>query len=90
MAQSGFQTGLEGKPWYYSAAVAVVLAGSIYAGFHYTKFDTMRKDIEREESRYSNLEREINEGRSAQRSLPQFREEVGRLELDLEKLLKVL
>ena len=90
MAQEGFQTGLEGKPWYVSAAVAAGLGVAVVAGFHFTKFETLRKQIAQEEKRYSDLEKKINEGRAAQRRLPQFREEVGRLELELDKLLKIL
>ena len=90
MAQDGFQTGLEGKPWYVSAAVAAVLGAVIVAGFHFTKFETIRKQIKQQEKKYTELEEKINEGRAAQRRLPQFREEVGRLELELDKLLKIL
>ena len=88
--QSSFQTGLEGKPWYVSAAVAVVLAAVVVAAMHFTKFDSMRKEIKRQDKQIAKLEKKINEGRSAQKSLPQFREEVGRLELELDKLKKIL
>lgn len=84
------QTGLEGKPWYVSAAVGAVLAGVIIFLTNLTFLDKKKKQIERKEGEYSNLEKKINEGRSAQKSLPQFREEVGRLELELDKLLRVL
>lgn len=88
--QSSFQTGLEGKPWYVSAGVAAGLAIAVVAAAHFTKFDTMRKDIQRQDGQIAELEKKINEGRSAQKSLPQFREEVGRLELELDKLKKIL
>jgi len=88
--QSSFQTGLEGKPWYVSAAVALVLGIAVVAVAHFTKFDTMRTEIERHDKKIAGLEKKINEGRSAQKSLPQFREEVGRLELELDKLKKIL
>ena len=85
-----FETGLEGKPWYVSAAVGVVLAGALIFGVNYVKFNDMKGQIERQERKAAELDRQINEGRSAQKSLPQFREEVGRLELELEKLLRIL
>lgn len=84
------ETGLEGKPWYVSATVGVVLAGLLVFGANYMKFNDMKSTIERREKEAAELDRKINEGRSAEKSLPQFREEVGRLELELEKLLRIL
>lgn len=84
------ETGLEGKPWYVSAAVAAVLAGALIIGANYFKFTQMERDISAKRVHLDDLNRQINEGRAAQKSLPQFREEVGRLELELDKLLKVL
>ena len=89
MAQ-GFQTGLEGKPWWMAAGVAVLLAGAVVGGTHFLKLEPLRKDIKKQEKRLAKLQKKIDEGRSAQKSLPQFREEVGRLELELDKLLRVL
>ena len=85
-----FQTGLEGKPWYISAAVSVVLAGALVFLAHVTLVSSVKKEIVKKEKRLAKLEKKINEGRTAQKSLPQFREEVGRLQLELDKLLKVL
>ncbi|MEM7583914.1 MAG: type 4a pilus biogenesis protein PilO [Acidobacteriota bacterium] len=84
------ETGLEGKPWYMSAGVAVALAIALVVAFKYIKFNEMNNQIVRSERHLQNLEREINEGRSAMKSLPQFREEVGRLQLELDKLLRIL
>lgn len=84
------ETGLEGKPWYVSAAVAAGLLIALVFAAKYIKFNSMSDEIGRRESRLQSLEREINEGRAAMKSLPQFREEVGRLELELEKLLRIL
>lgn len=84
------ETGLEGKPWYVSASVGVGLAAAIIFGVNYVKFNEMKDQIQRKKVEISDLDRQIAEGRSAQKSLPQFREEVGRLELDLEKLLRIL
>ena len=84
------ETGLEGKPWYFSAAVGAALATAVVAVFYYVKIDKMNKTIVRKERKLKNLEREINEGRAAMKSLPQFREEVDRLQLELDKLLRIL
>ncbi len=84
------ETGLEGKPWYFSAAVGVALMIAVVVVFKYVKFNAMEGDVGRKERQLQTLEREINEGRAAQKSLPQFREEVDRLQLELDKLLRIL
>lgn len=84
------ETGLEGKPWYMSAGVALALAVALVVACKYVKFNDMEGTIVRKERKLQTLEREINEGRSAMKSLPQFREEVGRLQLELDKLLRIL
>lgn len=84
------QTGLEGKPWYVSAGVAAGLAIGIIVGVQFTMISPMKDQIQRERNELDQLDRKIHEGRTAEKSLPQFREEVGRLSLELEKLLKVL
>jgi type IV pilus assembly protein PilO len=84
------ETGLEGKPWYVSAAVGVALAAALIAAFYYLQIDKMNGQIVSKERKLANLDREINEGRAAMKSLPQFREEVERLQLELDKLLRIL
>ena len=84
------ETGLEGKPWYISAAVGVALAAALVAAFYYLQIEKMNGQIVSKERKLANLEREINEGRAAMKSLPQFREEVERLQLELDKLLRIL
>ncbi len=84
------ETGLEGKPWYMSAGVGVLLLVALVVVCKYAKFNSMTKDVSRKERKLQTLEREINEGRAAMKSLPQFREEVDRLQLDLDKLLRIL
>lgn len=86
----GFQTGLEGKPWYVSAAVAAGLAALVVVGGKMMKFDDMNRAIQNLQTQHTSLETQITEARTAQRSLPQFEEVVANLELELEKLLRVL
>ncbi len=50
----------------------------------------MRGRIEGQKSQLASLTAEIEKGRAAERKLSQFREEVKRLELELQKLLQVL
>lgn len=84
------QTGLEGKPWYYGLGIGVVL-GLVIVGLVYWQVLTpMFEEIDRQETRLAELQRKINEGRAAKAQLPQFREQVRTLELELEKLLRIL
>lgn len=84
------ETGLEGKPWYYGAGIAVVVAGALVAGGYYVKFQDMEKAIVKQERSLEELQKKIKEGEAAERQLPQFKEEVERLELELDKLLRIL
>jgi len=84
------ETGLEGKPWYVSAAVGVVLAGAIVFGAHYLKFSDMKVQIESKNDKLTELQQEISAGRAAKANIGRFTEDVERLELELEKLLRVL
>lgn len=85
-----FETGLEGKPWYYGLIVGLLVAGAIFALCHYLLFKPMKEEIAGLESRLDQLQIQIQEGRSAQARLPQFREKVRQLELELDKLLRIL
>jgi type IV pilus assembly protein PilO len=82
--------GLEGKPAYVGLIVGLVLAGAIVFGIHYTLIEQVNADIKSAELQIKELDTKIEQGRSAQRKLPQFREEVHRLELELEKLRRIL
>ncbi|MEM6456373.1 MAG: type 4a pilus biogenesis protein PilO [Acidobacteriota bacterium] len=84
------ETGFEGKPWYVSALVAVGLAAAIVFGVHYAKISDMKQQYKSKETRLQELQNKINEGRAASANLAQFRDEVQRLELELEKLLRIL
>jgi len=82
--------GLEGKPAYVGLIVGLVLAGLLVFGVHYLLITQVDQDIKSAESQIKELDTKIEQGRSAQRKLPQFREEVHRLELELEKLRRIL
>jgi Tfp pilus assembly protein PilO len=84
------QTGLEGKPWYYGAAVGALVAGALVAAAWYFLVEPKNKEIAAQEKKLSELQVKIQEGRAAKQKLPQFREEVRRLELELDKLLRIL
>jgi type IV pilus assembly protein PilO len=84
------QTGLEGKPWYYGVTVGVLVAGAIIAAGWYFLVEPKNKEIAEQERKLAGLQVKIQEGRAAKQKLPQFREEVRRLELELDKLLRIL
>lgn len=81
---------LEGKPWYFGLVGGVVLGGLIVFGLHEFKLKPMKQQISTKRGELAQLEQQIQEGRAAKQRLPQFREEVRRLELELDKLLRIL
>jgi type IV pilus assembly protein PilO len=84
------QTGLEGKPPWHGAVVGLLCAALLVGGFYWFKFKGQYEQLERKEQQLAGLQVKIQEGRAAKAKLPQFREEVRRLELELEKLLRIL
>jgi Tfp pilus assembly protein PilO len=60
-------------------------------GLGYWQYLQPKKDeLERMEGQLQGLQTKIQEGRAAQQQLPKFREEVRQLELELDKLLRIL
>jgi type IV pilus assembly protein PilO len=84
------KTGLEGKPWYYGLAAGLV-TGAILFGIGSWRFlQPKRDELAAQEARLAELQTKIQEGRAAKQELPKFREEVRQLELELDKLLRIL
>lgn len=81
---------LEGKPWYVGLGVGALLAGLAVFAVHELKLKPMKQEIAAQTAELGKLQQKIQEGRAAKQRLPQFREEVRRLELELEKLLRIL
>lgn len=84
------QTGLEGKPAWQGAVVGLLVAAVLVGGGYFLKFKNQYAELDRMEKQLAGLQQKIQEGRAAKAKLPQFREEVRRLELELEKLLRIL
>jgi type IV pilus assembly protein PilO len=84
------QTGLESKPWYIGAVIGLVVAGLVYWGGSVMLLKPREQQISRLEDRRANLQAKIQEGRAAKQQLPRFREEVRKLELELDRLLRIL
>ena len=81
---------LEDKPSYYGLIIGLLLAGGLIFAANYFYISKVDDDIKAAENQIADLDKKIEQGRSAQRKLPQFREEVRRLELELEKLRRIL
>ncbi len=84
------ETGLEGKPIYFGAISCVVAVGVLGFCCYYFFIKNMEQGISKQRHKLDEIEQKVAEGRVAQQSLPQFREEVRRLELELDKLLRIL
>jgi len=81
---------LEGKPWYYGIGLGLALAIGVVVLAYYELISPTDDQIRAADSQIKDLDTKIEQGKSAQRKLPQFREEVRRLELELEKLRRIL
>src|SRR5689334_16030261 len=81
---------LEGKPSYYGLIIGLLLAAGLIFAANYFYISKVDDDIRTADNQIADLDKKIEQGRSAQRKLPQFREEVRRLELELEKLRRIL
>ena len=81
---------LSEQPWYIALAIGLVLAGVAIWVDHAYLVEPIKEQIAAAESQIAELDKKIEQGRAAERKLPQFREEVRRLELELEKLRRIL
>jgi len=85
-----FKTGLEGKPWYVGLGIGLVVGGLLFAAGSWRMLQPLRDEIDHQEALLKGLQTKIQEGRAARQELPKFREEVRQLELELDKLLRIL
>jgi type IV pilus assembly protein PilO len=81
---------LDGKPWYFGLIIGLVLAAAIIYGANYAFISGIDAQIKSADAQLKELDTKIEQGRSAQRKLPQFREEVNRLRVELKKLRSIL
>jgi type IV pilus assembly protein PilO len=81
---------LDDKPWWVGLAVGVGLAAGLLYGVDRMLVKDLKASIETADAQIVELDQKISKGRAAERKLPQFREEVKRLELELEKLRRIL
>src|SRR5437870_2306225 len=82
--------GLEKQAWYIALVLGLVLAiGSVW-GIHAYMVQPINDQITALEGQIAEYDKKIEQGRAAERKLPQFREEVRRLQLELDKLRRIL
>ena len=81
---------LSDKPWYWGAGIGLVIAIAAVAAVHYMVVTPINEKIAADEAQIADLDKKIEQGRAAERKLPQFRAEVARLQLELEKLRRIL
>ena len=81
---------LDDKPWWVGLAVGIVIAVVVVWATETLFVKDIKAEIASTEQRITELDQKISQGRAAERKLPQFREEVKRLELELEKLRRIL
>ena len=81
---------LDDKPWWVGLIVGLVIAIGAVAAVEYTLVKGIKEEIASADSKIEELDKKIQQGRAAERKLPQFRDEVKRLELELEKLRRIL
>ena len=84
------KTGLEGKPWYYGLGIGLALGAAIFGVVNWQVLTPQREQLEAGEKQLAELQTKIQEGRAAKQQLPRFREEVRQLEMELDKLLRIL
>ena len=84
------KTGLEGKPWYYGLGIGLALGAAIYGVVNWQVLTPMRDQLAAGDRQLAELQNKIQEGRAAKQQLPRFREEVRQLEMELDKLLRIL
>ena len=81
---------LDDKPWWVGLLVGLLIAAAAVAAVEYTMVKGIKEEIAEADRKIEELDKKISQGRAAERKLPQFRDEVKRLELELEKLRRIL
>jgi type IV pilus assembly protein PilO len=81
---------IDDKPWWVGLLVGIALAGGILWATESFLVKDIKNNLAATEAKIVELDGEIQQGRAAEQKLPQFREEVKRLELELDKLRRIL
>ena len=81
---------LKDKPWYVGLGFGVAVGVALFGLAYWRLYGPQKEQIVAQDAKLSELQGKIQEGRAAKQRLPQFREEVRRLELELDQLLRIL
>ena len=81
---------LNEKPWYVALLIGAVLGVVLYLVMNSYVFKPIRQDISSLNDGIAKLQREIQKGRAAKRDLPKLEEEIRNLELELDRLRRIL
>jgi len=81
---------LDDKPWYYGLGIGLAIGIAAVVAVHYMLVQDIEAKVQGADATIAELDKKIEQGRAAERKLPQFREEVKRLELELDKLRRIL
>ena len=81
---------LNEKPWWVPVLIGLVLGAALYWAANAYIFKDLRKQIASINASIESLEREIEKGRAAQRDLPRLEEETRKLEMELDRLKRIL
>jgi type IV pilus assembly protein PilO len=81
---------LQDKPWYVGAGLGLLLAILVVFGLYWFAVKGWNEETVQLNTQLDSLQKDIQAGRSAQQRLPQLRDEARRLELELEKLRRIL
>jgi len=84
------KTGLEGRPWYFGLAMGLAVGALLFGVGYWRLVNPKTEEYDGLEARLAELQAKIQEGRAARQELQKFREEVRQLELELDKLLRIL
>lgn len=81
---------LNEKPWYVALLVGLGLGAALLFAVNHYFFKDIRKKIETTSTSVEELQREVEKGRAAQRNLPKLKEEIQSLEIELDRLRRIL
>jgi type IV pilus assembly protein PilO len=81
---------LSDKPWYWGAGIGLFVAIIALVISQMWLVTPLEEKIHGDETQIADLDKKIEQGRAAERKLPQFRAEVDRLKVELEKLRRIL
>ena len=84
------ETGLEGKAWWVGVAIGAALGVAAALLGYQLQIKPMHAQRDANDRQIVELQGKISRGLAAKAKLPQFREEVALLEVQLEKLLRIL